>query len=91
MDIDIQHAVFAGSTILLATLVIIYVKPQARSRYKSPPGPRGLPILGNVLQVPRQVNFNRIIDYRRLQLELPFSTWEDTFEDCTVPTEDSYH
>ena len=63
MDIDIQHVVFAGSTILLATLVMIYVKPQARSRYKSPPGPRGLPILGNVLQVPEQVKFHRIIDY----------------------------
>lgn len=56
-DIDIQDIVFAGSVVLLAaSLLIIHAKYQVKSGYKNPPGPRGLPILGNALQVPEQVS-----------------------------------
>ena len=53
--IELRQIVVAGGTILLALLGIIYSRrPQAKG--KTPPGPRGLPILGNALQVPNQVS-----------------------------------
>ncbi|KJA24942.1 hypothetical protein HYPSUDRAFT_53452 [Hypholoma sublateritium FD-334 SS-4] len=53
-NIELRQIALAGGTILLALLGIIYIGARPKAGGKNPPGPRGLPILGNALQVPNQ-------------------------------------
>lgn len=59
-NIEGHQIVLAGGTIFLALLGIIYVGARRKAGGKTPPGPRGLPFLGNALQVPNQVNSHRL-------------------------------
>ena len=90
---EILRITFAGSITLFSVLLaVIYVKLQANSGRKSPPGPRGLPILGNALQVPKQVSrYHSLATRRTPQLSLSTSTLGDTFEGLFRPMAALYH
>lgn len=49
--------------VIIASLVLVF-KP--RRRYRLPPGPKGFPIIGNVLQVPQGHGW---VQYRDWSLE----------------------
>ena len=48
--------VIIAGTILFARIGLIYASIHANRGRKSPPGPRGLPVIGNVLQAPGQAS-----------------------------------
>ncbi|KJA24944.1 hypothetical protein HYPSUDRAFT_1073693 [Hypholoma sublateritium FD-334 SS-4] len=52
-SIETSHIALVGGTILLV-LLGMYIGARPKAGYKTPPGPRGLPILGNALQLPNQ-------------------------------------
>lgn len=43
-------------SVILVVLSLVYARIRTNIKGKYPPGPKGLPILGNVLQVPGQVS-----------------------------------
>ncbi len=55
-SIELGRTALIGIIILLALLGIVYIGARPKARGKKPPGPRGLPILGNALQIPNQVS-----------------------------------
>ena len=75
---------------ILALLDIVYVCSRPKARGKTPPGPRGLPILGNALQVPSQVRCNQFTADTFKVLFLFLSTWENTFAFYSRLTADWY-
>ena len=64
---------------ILALLDIVYVCSRPKARGKTPPGPRGLAIPGNAMQVPSQVRCNQFTADTFKVLFLFLSTWENTF------------
>lgn len=58
-----------GTGLLLSCVVVVLVSKFAikRSRYPLPPGPKGLPLLGNALQMPTSHEW------------LTFATWGKVF------------
>lgn len=45
---------------LLIILGVVYIRPRNREQ-KHPPGPRGLPIVGNAFQLPAKVSYRFMI------------------------------
>ncbi len=48
--------IIIAGTVLFACTGLIYTNIRANHGLKNPPGPRGLPVIGNVLQVPGQAS-----------------------------------
>ncbi len=55
-NIELRQIAIAGSIIFLTLVGVIYTGTNPKA--KVPPGPRGLSILGNALQVPSQVRYS---------------------------------
>ena len=63
------------SLILLAALAVVtaaYIYARNPRKLPTPPGPRGLPIIGNALQLPREHPW------------LAFSEWSQTYGQCLL-------
>ena len=73
-DIELRQVALVGGTILLA-LLGIYLGSRPKAEYELPPGPRGLPILGNALQLPNQVSSQRLITYACKALMCSLAYW----------------
>ncbi len=87
-SIEFRQITLAVVTILLALSSVVYVCSRPRPRGKTPPGPRGLPILGNALQVPSQVCYKQFTTDTFKASFLLISTWGDTFALYLRHTED---
>ena len=57
-NIELRQIAVAGSILLLTLAGVIYIGTNPEAKGKVPPGPRGLPILGNALQVPSRVRYS---------------------------------
>ena len=53
MSSSLDRLDIAVCAVVVVAIVVIYLN-QRRNRYPYPPGPKGLPILGNVLDIPEQ-------------------------------------
>jgi len=58
------------SIVGLITWVVSYSIRQHLLRQKMPPGPRGIPLLGNVFQMPTELPWLRFADYTK-----EYGTW----------------
>ena len=58
-NIELRQTALAGSIILLVLLGITFIAARPKVKGRNPPGPQGLPILGNALQVPNEVSSSR--------------------------------
>lgn len=47
-----SYQTLAAAALVVGVLALVWKKIQFRLKYKLPPGPRGLPVFGNVFQIP---------------------------------------
>ncbi len=98
-NIDLRQTALVGSITLLALLGLVYIGARPNAKGENPPGPRGLPILGNALQVPNQVSCSRCfatclethIDYLAPCNVLPLTTPDLRWTRITEPSRHRAH
>lgn len=64
--IGLDHVTVIISSVLLVLIGIFYVYIHENLGRKRPPGPRGLPFIGNVLQIPGQAS--KISSFSSMQI-----------------------
>ena len=51
-----KNSLYAASLLFATSLALIWKWKNGRARLPFPPGPKGLPLLGNVLDIPQDVS-----------------------------------
>ncbi|KAG6829873.1 hypothetical protein H0H92_003218 [Tricholoma furcatifolium] len=66
-NLSMFHAIIAFLVLCIGTFAFLVRSANALARFPLPPGPKGLPIIGNLLQLPTSCDW---IAYRDLSKEL---------------------
>ena len=75
---DDNKTLYTASLCLAASLALVWKWRQNRNKPPYPPGPKGYPLIGNILDVPQDVPvWQGFIPMARKFSERPFDLWLD--------------
>ena len=63
--LSINNSNYVSLAFLLVILAIVHAVSTYRVRLKMPPGPLGIPILGNIFQVPNSMPWFKFTEWKR--------------------------
>ena len=87
---DNDKTLYAASLCLAGSLALVWRWRQNRNKAPYPPGPKGYPLIGNILDIPQDVPiWQAFIPMGQKFSECPFDPWLDVIKLKSPPFQDT--